>query len=141
MRRYNKQDSSMHEIYDRQIYKLSLQEAGFREYVQIIVEYKKDDQTFDDYDPNKIVVKVNVWQKDIIMISEKLLKPLKIKIHSSDTYQNLYNEIKRQTKMTDLLVIKRNYMGLSPISVLYLEDNKHKQLIYMRFFNNINLYV
>ena len=76
----------MHEIYDESLGEQSLEVLGFRENIYLYVETKKDEEAFEEYDPRKIIVKINVWKPNIIMVTEKKLKPIKIYISELSKY-------------------------------------------------------
>jgi hypothetical protein len=75
------------------------------------------------------------------MVTEKKLKPIKILINDQAKYEDLYALIQKHTNIENVLVIRRNYTNSKPISSILLEESRDKQLIELRFFNNINLYV
>lgn len=43
-------------------------------------EEKLPNQNFEEYDPNSMVIKVNVWRNGIQSLSEEVLKPTQIKV-------------------------------------------------------------
>jgi hypothetical protein len=43
-------------------------------------EEKVPNQNFEEYDPNSMVIKVNVWRDGIQSLSEEVLKPTQIKV-------------------------------------------------------------
>lgn len=43
-------------------------------------EEKLPNQNFEEYDPNSMVIKVNVWRDEIQSLSEEVLKPTLIKV-------------------------------------------------------------
>ncbi len=58
----------------------TLDGLGFSETVWVAVETKSSEETFEEYDPKQMTIKVNVWRPDITVVSEKALKPVKIQV-------------------------------------------------------------
>lgn len=78
LRRYNKTFDQMYEVYDSA--ETTLEQLDFGEEINVIVESKKDEEVFEPYDPRKIVVKVCAWQPDVMMITDRKSKSIKIPI-------------------------------------------------------------
>ena len=75
------------------------------------------------------------------MIVERKKNIIKVPILEEDKFEKLYNLIARATGISTPLMIKRNFSRKNPLQKLKLEDNKDKQIIDLRFFNNILIYV
>ena len=88
-----------------------------------------------------ITIKLNVWQPGIIMIADKKLKPLRIRIRDGATFYEFYEKVKKASGLNEPLLIKRNYMGNNPVTILKYEEEKDKTLLDLRFFNNFTLYL
>ena len=129
----------MYEVY--QASQTTLEQLGLKEQIYVNIQFKKDLQVFEEYNPRKITVKINVWRPDIIMVVEKKLKPVKINILDESPFEQFYSAVVSATAIRNPLIIRRNFSGSNPINKLELEPNKNKKLIDLRFFNNIVLYV
>jgi hypothetical protein len=141
LRRYNKVDDSMNEVYDFSLGAISLNDLGFKEQVYLIIETKTDEQVFEDYNPRKITVKLHLWRENIFSVMEKKRQPLKIRILDESLFDELHAAIVKASGLQDPLIIRRNFTGIQPITQLDLEANLGKKLIDLRFFNNLTLYV
>lgn len=141
LRRYNKVDDSMNEVYDFSLGAISLNDLGFKEQVYLIVETKTDEQLFEDYNPRKITVKLHLWRENIFSVMEKKRQPLKIRILDESLFDELHAAIVKATGLQNPLIIRRNFTGIQPITLLDLQSNLGKRLIDLRFFNNLTLYV
>lgn len=141
LRRYNKVDDSMNEVYDFSLGAISLNDLGFKEQVYLIVETKTDEQLFEDYNPRKITVKLHLWRENIFSVMEKKRQPLKIRILDESLFDELHAAIVKATGLQNPLIIRRNFTGIQPITLLDLQSHLGKRLIDLRFFNNLTLYV
>ena len=55
----------------------TLDELKIKNFKNFLVETKTENEIFEDYDPRKITLKVNLWRENIISLEEKDLKPIK----------------------------------------------------------------
>jgi len=53
----------------------SLQEMNIYPMRTLILEQKENDAVFEEYDPQSMVVKINLWRANIESLSEEILKP------------------------------------------------------------------
>ena len=140
LRRYNKTEDSMHEVFGEFCYEKCLHDLGMRQTCYLIVEIKKQDEVFQEYDPKNITVKVNVWRDNLTILTKQYLKPIKVGIREENTFGEFYEKVRQLTNIQNPLLIKRNFSVGNPFVVYELEENREKTLISLRFFNGINLY-
>lgn len=117
----------MYEVYDAG--DITLGQLDLGDDLNLAIEYKKDEEVFEPYDPRKINVKVCVWQPDVSMILDKKKKIIKIPILEEQPYEKLYSLISKITGITNPLVIKRNFSRLNPIEKLKVDKYRDKQII------------
>ena len=55
----------------------TLDDLKIKNFKNFLVETKTENEIFEDYDPRKITLKVNLWRENIISLEEKDLKPIK----------------------------------------------------------------
>jgi hypothetical protein len=77
LRSYNVPNKIMMETYTGKD-KLTLEELRIYLLKSLALEVKKDEDSFEDYDPEQIQIKVNVWREDIKSLDELTLKPIRI---------------------------------------------------------------
>ena len=103
----------MYEVYDAG--EVTLEQLDLGDDLNLTIQYKKDEDVFEPYDPRKITVKVSVWQPDVSMIVQRKKKTIKIPILEEETYNKLYSQISKATGIQNPLVIKRNFSRTNPI--------------------------
>jgi hypothetical protein len=74
LRAYNVHNRIMMETYSKSESK-SLQEMNIYPMRTLILEQKENDAVFEEYDPQSMVVKINLWRANIESLSEEILKP------------------------------------------------------------------
>ena len=105
-------------MYGADLGMISLDELGWKESFHLAVETKFSEEEFEDYDPRLITVKLHVWRPGIIMIAEKKLKPLKIRIRDGSTFTEFFEKVKKESGLNSPYILKRNYMGTNPVTIM-----------------------
>lgn len=110
----------------------------------LALETKKPDETFEEYDPNLITLKVNVWKRNLTILDEDHLQPTRIKISKEDTMEDLMNRIARQFGIPyeHLRVFKRRAFGQGKnVEELSIAKNISRKLKILRINDGLNLFV
>jgi len=77
LRSYNVPNKMMQEAYTGNEL-MRLNELKIYPQKSLALEIKKEGEKFEEYDPNKVQIKINFWCPDITVIDEIALKPEKI---------------------------------------------------------------
>lgn len=95
----------------------------------LALEEKTDDQTFEEYDPNQIIIKVNPWLPNLTSLGEEVLNPVSIKVNKDSTMHDFLAQLSYHfhIPLEHLLVLKRNPM-MNINSVEVLSDHADKRL-------------
>ena len=98
LRSYNVPNKTMQETYTG---KESIILTELRIYPQksLVLEVKKDDEVFIEFDPNQIQIKINTWHSDIIVLDEEALKPTKIFVKKNGTISELIDSLVGTTQI------------------------------------------
>lgn len=78
----------------------------------LALEEKADVETFVEYDPNQIILKVNVWRQGIHSLSEEVLEPTQIRVTKDalmDDFMDLLSQ-RFAIPKASLVIMKRNPM-------------------------------
>mmetsp|Transcript_39072 Transcript_39072/g.51105 ORF Transcript_39072/g.51105 Transcript_39072/m.51105 type:complete len:243 (+) Transcript_39072:1453-2181(+) len=111
-------------------------------------EEKLPSESFEDYDPNSMLIKVNFWRSGIEALTEEELLPIEVKVrkdmHMSDLLVLLAEQnaklTKKEWKSTDVIVLKRNPL-LNTSHLEVLSEKLEKQLSQLRINEGVNLFV
>ena len=111
-------------------------------------EEKLQSETFEDYDPNAMLIKVNFWRGGLEALTDEVLLPVEIKVRKDmsmgDFLQRLAEENKSITKeewvASDILVLKRNPL-LNTSHLEVLSGNSDKLLSQLRINEGVNIFV
>lgn len=105
-------------------------------------EEKLPHETFDDYDPSQMVVKVNLWRADIQSLSEDVLKPRQLKVHKDTVMKDFVALLSKETGIAEqnVVVMKRNPM-LNTKCMEVLSDNLEKRMNQLRVNEGVNLFI
>ena len=108
----------------------------------LALEEKLPHETFEDYDPSQMVVKVNLWRSDIQSLSEDVLKPRQLKVHKDTVMKDFVALLSKETGIAvqNVIVMKRNPM-LNTKCMEVLSDNLEKRLNQLRVNEGVNLFV
>lgn len=74
LRNYSVNDNLLQESFEGKEQK-TLDELKFKSYKVMAVETKKTEEKWTEYDPSKIVLKINIWRPNLFDLEEKALKP------------------------------------------------------------------
>lgn len=55
----------------------------------LMLEEKDDSQVFEEYDPNKMIVKVNFWRAGLQSLAEDILEPVHVKVSKDAPMKDL----------------------------------------------------
>jgi hypothetical protein len=109
----------------------------------MLLEEKGEQEEFEDYDPNSMEVKVNLWRDGLVGLTEELLEPVTLKAKKDMTMTDLQvlicTKFNLQTKPDDLLIMKRNPM-LNIGNLDILSTQGPKPLTQLRISDGVNLF-
>lgn len=110
----------------------------------LALETKRSDETFEEYDPNQITLKVNNWQRNIQILDEDNLKPTRMKISKEDTMEDLMNKLSKDfhIPIEHLRVFKRRAIGQGKnVEELSIKKNLSRKLKILRINDGLNLFI
>lgn len=110
----------------------------------LALETKTADEVFEEYDPNQIILKVNIWRRGITVLDEDTLQPKRMKLSKEDTMQKLLEDISKEAEipLEHLIILKRRAIGQGKnVEELSLEKNKARKLKALRINDGLNLFV
>ncbi|OMJ74395.1 hypothetical protein SteCoe_26692 [Stentor coeruleus] len=116
LRGYMQYYDLLQEVYDDN--KL-ISDLGFFNYKILAVETKKIDEEWPPYDPNEIIVKVNVWTSEIqdpgLTIEEKTSNPKKIGVNKKGTVADMQKKFEEKLNIPaeKQKIFKKSYTGMS----------------------------
>lgn len=91
----------------------------------LMLEEKEDDQVFEEYDPNKMIVKVNFWRAGLQSLAEDILEPVHVKVSKDAPMKDLIKILATNhseqctSNEANIIVMKRNpMMNVKQIEVL-----------------------
>ena len=59
----------------------------------LALEEKDDEEMFEEYDPNQIIVKINKWNRQLISQAEVTSKATNIKVQKDELMSNFMQEL------------------------------------------------
>jgi ubiquitin carboxyl-terminal hydrolase 47 len=135
----------LQEVYseDKQI-----SDLGFFNYKILAVETKNPSEEWPPYDPNEIIVKVNLWTSEVQdlgqTIDEKTSNPTKIAVNKKGTVADMQKCFEEKLKIPadKQKIFKKSYAGMST----YCEQvnysfNLEKLLSYVGIYDGTTLYI
>lgn len=125
-----------------------LSDLGFFNYKILAVETKNSDEEWPLYDPNEVIVKVNLWTNDIqdssLTIEEKTSNPKKIGVNKKGTVAEMQEvfAVKLGIPVEKQKIFKKSYTGMSTFcEQVNLLSNLEKQLSYVGIYDGTTLFV
>ena len=94
-------------------------------------EEKADSDTFEEYDPDNMIIKVNVWREGLTSLSEDALKPVHMKVGKDLPMDAFRTQIAQANGIDDpanVIVMKRNPMLNSMKQLEVVSDQLEKTL-------------
>lgn len=98
LRSYNVPNQTMQETYTGKE-KMTLEEIRIYPQKTLVLEMKKDSDTFEEYDPLNMQIKINVWRKNMVAFDEVSLKPTYLTVKKTEKMDSLKNIISAITKI------------------------------------------
>lgn len=108
----------------------------------LALEEKLPSDSFEDYDPNQMVVKINLWRQGILSLSEDVLKPRQLKVMKDTLMKDFISIVAEQFNISaeNIVLLKRNPM-LNTKCMELLSDQLDKKLTQLRVNEGVNLFV
>jgi len=144
LRNYSMNDGILQETYEGKEQK-TLEELKFKAHKVLAVETKDSNEKWMEYDPNKIVIKINIWRPNLFELEESALKPHRIYLNNDSTLRMLMKEIEEKFNIPidRQIVMRRNAYGSRGYTETMNKDEAslEKNFSALRIFNGLNLYV
>ena len=115
----------------------------------LALEEKLQHESFEDYDPDSMLIKVNFWRPGLEALNEEVLCPVELKVKKGMPMRDLLAEIAAENKKRnvaedwraeDVSVLKRNPL-LNTSHLELLSDKPEKLLSQLRINEGVNLFV
>ena len=116
----------------------SLEELRIYPMKTLLLEMKDAAEQFEEYDPTRMVVKINVWREGIQALTEECLRPVQVKVQRDMQMSDLSKLITEQFGIENPIVMKRNPM-LNQKQLEVLQQDK--SLTQLRVNEGVNLFV
>jgi ubiquitin C-terminal hydrolase len=145
LRGYMQYYDLLQEVYDEN---KVISELGFFNYKILAVETKKPEEQWPVYDPNEIIVKVNLWTSEILdanlTIEEKTSNPTKISVNKKGTVSEMQKifEDRLRIPVEKQKIYKKSYAGMSTFCEQINQPfNLEKVLSYVSIYDGTTLYL
>ena len=114
----------------------------------LALEEKTPDETFEEYDPDSMLIKVNFWRSGLEALTDEILQPIEIKVQKNMAMSALMARLAEENnsrtqqdwKENDVRVLKRNPL-LNTSHLEILSDQPAKLLTQLRINEGVNLFV
>ena len=114
----------------------------------LALEEKSPDETFEEYDPDSMLIKVNFWRSGLEALTDEILQPIEIKVQKNMAMSALMARLAEENnsrtqqdwKENDVRVLKRNPL-LNTSHLEILSDQPAKLLTQLRINEGVNLFV
>ena len=109
-----------------------------------IIEIKRDDEQFEDYDADTIHFKVAQWRENLPDLTEDTLKPEKIGVNKEGTLKDLIQGVasKFNIPVDQVRLIKKTSKGGFPVAeLLNVPENMNEKYIDLRIYEGNILFV
>ncbi|KAL4502326.1 hypothetical protein ABPG72_011913 [Tetrahymena utriculariae] len=125
LRAYSCYEKIMQETFSEQL-DIPLVDLNLKDWKDFIIEFKKEGDKFEEYDPSKININVFLWEPSMAMLENfgaKLNPNLKLLIRDTDTLQQFVDVLtqKLNIKQEEIIVLKKSNRS-SNFKVMLLND-------------------
>ncbi|EAR89618.2 ubiquitin carboxy-terminal hydrolase (macronuclear) [Tetrahymena thermophila SB210] len=125
LRAYSCYEKIMQETFSDQL-DIPLVDLNLKDWKDITIEFKKEGEKFEEYDPSKININVYLWEPSIGMLENfgaKLSPNLKLLIRNTDTLQQFVDILveKLSISQEEIIVLKKSNRS-SNFKVMLLND-------------------
>ena len=114
-------------------------------YNSLAFEWKKSEQDeFEEWNPNNMIVKLNFWREDIEYLSEDVLLPVRYKVTKDTKVKDFEAALSAEFKIPQgaLIVMKRNALfHMASVEQINEAKNKEKTLSQVRVNEGVNLFL
>ena len=110
----------------------------------LALETKQSDGSFEEYDPNLITLKVNIWRRDIQVLDEQNMDPTVLKISKENSMEDLMTKLSTEfgIKQKNMKVFKRKAYGQGKnVEELSLAKKISRKLKILRINDGLNLFI
>lgn len=141
LRAYNVQYKIMLDTYTNRDNE-SLEQLKIYPMKTLAFEEKITTDSFEEYDPNTMVIKINWWRMGIVSLSEDVLKPRQVKVMKDTQMKEFISLIGGLLGIEpgNVIILKRNPM-LHTKCMELLSDQPDKKLTQLRINEGVNLFV
>ena len=110
LRKYNVPNDLFQDAYTGRENK-SMEALVINPYNSLAFEWRKSEQdAFEEWNPNNMIVKINLWREDIEYLSEDVLLPVRYKVTKDTKVKDFEASLSAQFKIPQeaLVILKRN---------------------------------
>jgi ubiquitin carboxyl-terminal hydrolase 47 len=138
LRAYLQYYDILQDIYDEQ---KTIDELNFFNYKILALETKLDDEEWSDYDPNDMIIRVNLWNDSLLLsnsiLEEKTDNPFKIAVKKQSTILDMMKafEEKFEIPIDKQRIFKKCYIGISTYC-----ENVNNQYNLQKVLQNTGIY-
>ena len=143
LRSYNVPNQTLQETYTGKE-NSTLEELHIYPQKSLVLEIKKDEEVFEEFDPLQIQIKVNFWKPSIIVLDEVALKPTKLQVKKTSKLSEFLELLEKTSSIPKdrLSVCKKLPMGsVHCLESIIEPENMAKTLAQLRINEGINLFV
>jgi len=143
LRSYNVPNQTMQEPYTGRE-KITLEELRIYPQKALALEIKKDEESFEEFDPLQMQVKLNLWRPNIVVLEEAALKPQKVMLKKTEKLSLIMKQLGKITNIPAdrILLGKRLPMGnANCLEIITIPENMERTLAQLRINEGINLFV
>ena len=121
---------------------LTIEELRIIPFKTLILEQKLSDQDFKEFDPNLILLKINVWRPNIEALTEDILQPCQLPVKKDLLMSEFSALLSDKFSMENPIVMKRNPMlNQKQLEVLSSPEAHGKSLTQLRINEGVNLFI
>ena len=114
-------------------------------YNSLAFEWKQSEQdAFEEWNPNNMIVKLNFWREDIEYLSEDVLLPVRYKVTKDTKVKDFEAALSAEFKVPEesLIIMKRNALfHMASVEQINEPKNKEKTLSQVRVNEGVNLFL
>jgi hypothetical protein len=141
LRAYNVQNRIMKETYTG-CETQTIEELRIIPFKTLILEQKLANQEFEEFDPNLILLKINVWRPNLQALTEDIIKPSQLSVQKDLLMSEFLSLIQAKFSLENPIVMKRNPMlNQRQLEVLSASEAHGKSLTQLRINEGVNLFV
>ncbi len=144
LRKYNVPNDLQQDAYTGRE-EASLEKLSINPYNTLSIEWKESAEgEFETWDPNVMVVKLNLWRPDIEYLSEDVLQPVRYKVRKDLQVKEFVRVLSEMFGVStdNLVIMKRNALfHMASVERINEAKNEDKTLSAVRVNEGVNLFI